>query len=40
VEVWEEYADDVRGEALTGCGHFVPEERPDLLVEHLLGFLG
>jgi haloacetate dehalogenase len=40
VEVWEEYADDVRGEALPACGHFVPEERPDLLVEHLLAFLG
>ena len=37
--VWQEYADDVTGEALPGCGHFVPEERPDLLVEHLMGFL-
>jgi haloacetate dehalogenase len=39
VDVWREYADDVRGEAVPGCGHFVPEERPDLLAEHLLGFL-
>src|SRR5690606_9701373 len=39
VEIWRQYADDVRGEALPGCGHFVPEERPDLLVEHRSGFL-
>ncbi len=39
VDVWREYADDVRGEALPGCGHFLPEERPDLLAEHLLRFL-
>jgi haloacetate dehalogenase len=40
VGIWKEYADDVRGEVVPACGHFVPEERPDLLVEHLLGFLG
>ena len=39
VDVWREYADDVRGDALPGCGHFLPEERPDLLAEHLLRFL-
>jgi haloacetate dehalogenase len=32
------WATDVRGEGLD-CGHFIPEEAPDALVEKLLGFL-
>ena len=31
-------APDVRGGALPDCGHFVPEERPELLAERLLEF--
>jgi len=33
-----EHADDVRIEYLPDCGHFPPEERPDLVAEHLRGF--
>jgi pimeloyl-ACP methyl ester carboxylesterase len=32
-------ADDVRGVVLERCGHFVPEERPRELLDHLLPFL-
>jgi pimeloyl-ACP methyl ester carboxylesterase len=32
-------ADDVRGASIPECGHFMPEERPDTLLEHLLPFL-
>ena len=32
-------ADDVRGGSIPRCGHFVPEERPEALLEHLLPFL-
>lgn len=39
VEIWKEYAHEVRGEVLVGCGHFLPEERPELLVQHVLEFL-
>lgn len=33
-------ADDVRGEELPDCGHWVPEEVPDLLVAKLFDFFG
>jgi pimeloyl-ACP methyl ester carboxylesterase len=32
-------AGNLRGVVLERCGHFVPDERPDLLAEHLLTFL-
>ncbi|KEF54287.1 uncharacterized protein A1O9_09453 [Exophiala aquamarina CBS 119918] len=38
LEVWQRYAQDVTGKALD-CGHFVPEEDPEGLVEALLAFL-
>lgn len=38
IDVWRQYADDVRGEALD-CGHFVPEERPAETVAALLPFM-
>ncbi|MEC3890964.1 alpha/beta fold hydrolase [Nocardiopsis sp. LDBS1602] len=38
-DIWREYADDVTGEALEDCGHFLPEERPAELVDRLLRFL-
>jgi haloacetate dehalogenase len=38
LEVWQKYASDVKGKAL-GCGHFVPEEDPEGLVEAILAFL-
>jgi haloacetate dehalogenase len=37
LEVWREWADDVRGWALP-CGHYLPEEAPGPTVEALLGF--
>jgi len=39
VEVWQQWADDLRGEPLD-CGHFIPEEAPDALCERLLAFFG
>jgi pimeloyl-ACP methyl ester carboxylesterase len=38
-EVWRLYADDVRGEPIPECGHFLAEERPAELVELLRPFL-
>ena len=32
-------ADDVQGASIPRSGHFLPEERPDALLEHLLPFL-
>jgi haloacetate dehalogenase len=37
LEIWKAWADDVRGEGLD-CGHFIPEEAPDSLTQHLLSF--
>jgi haloacetate dehalogenase len=37
LEIWREWADDVRGEALN-CGHFLPEERPDETAAALRAF--
>lgn len=39
LEIWREYAGDVRGFEIPECGHFIPEERPDALLAHLRGFL-
>lgn len=39
LEIWREYADDVTGEALAECGHFLPEEQPGEVVAHLRKFL-
>jgi haloacetate dehalogenase len=39
LELWGEYAKDVTGGPIAGCGHFVPEEVPEYLVERLLPFL-
>ena len=36
LESLREIADDVRGGAVPECGHFIPEEQPALLAEHLL----
>jgi pimeloyl-ACP methyl ester carboxylesterase len=38
LSVWQEYASDVRGEALP-TGHFLPEEAPDLVTAALRDFL-
>ncbi|GAA2208187.1 alpha/beta hydrolase [Nonomuraea monospora] len=39
LEIWREYAEDVRGFEIAECGHFIAEERPDALVAHLRDFL-
>ena len=38
VAEWRPYAPQVQGEALP-CGHYIPEEAPQLLLEHVLPFL-
>ena len=35
---WQKVATDVRGQALP-CGHYIGEEVPQLLLEHVLPFL-
>lgn len=40
LDIWRDYAADVRGEGLPECGHFLPEERPDAVLDHLRAFLG
>ncbi len=32
-------ADDVQGGIVAECGHYIPEERPDDLIQQLLTFL-
>jgi haloacetate dehalogenase len=39
LDIWSEYADDVTGGPVEDCGHFVPEEQPDRMLEALLPFL-
>lgn len=34
-----EVGDDVRGGAVADCGHFIPEEQPAALMQHLIPFL-
>ena len=37
---WEDVADDMAVEVLPGCGHFVPEERPDVVAATVRALLG
>jgi haloacetate dehalogenase len=39
VDIWREYGTDVDGEAISECGHFLPEEQPAVVADHLLRFL-
>ena len=34
VRGFEPHADEMKAEIVEGCGHFIPEERPDLVVRH------
>ncbi len=38
LDEWRQVADDVRGETLP-CGHYLPEEAPEMLLERVLPFL-
>jgi pimeloyl-ACP methyl ester carboxylesterase len=40
VEGAEQEADDLAVEVMPGCGHFVPEERPELVAERALALFG
>jgi haloacetate dehalogenase len=39
LDIWREYAADVTGTALAECGHFLAEEQPAAVVDHLRRFL-
>lgn len=39
LEIWRQYALDVDGRAIPDCGHFLPEEQPQLVTDHLREFL-
>ncbi len=38
MESWQRVALDVRGGIAEGCGHWIPEERPDWVVQQLIAF--
>ena len=38
LDIWREVARDVRGHAIAGCGHYLPEEQPEAVARHLLDF--
>ncbi len=38
LDVWRAVADDVDGFAIPNCGHYLPEEQPAIVQEHLLAF--
>ena len=35
---YEQHADDMQIELVPGCGHFIADERPDLVAERALAF--
>lgn len=39
LDIWRGVADDVRGEPIPDCGHFLPEEQPDVVAAKILDFL-
>ncbi|TWE13629.1 pimeloyl-ACP methyl ester carboxylesterase [Prauserella muralis] len=38
-EIWRDYATDVTGFPVADCGHFLPEEQPEVVTERLRAFL-
>jgi pimeloyl-ACP methyl ester carboxylesterase len=38
LDIWRNVATDVRGTAIADCGHYLPEEQPATVAEHLLRF--
>ncbi|TMR99818.1 alpha/beta hydrolase [Nonomuraea basaltis] len=39
LDIWRDYARDVTGAEIPDCGHFLAEERPDVVLAHLRDFL-
>jgi haloacetate dehalogenase len=39
LDVWRTVAADVRGVAIPDCGHYLPEERPEMVVTQLWSFI-
>lgn len=39
LDIWGEYAADVTGVELAECGHFLAEEQPRAVLDHLRAFL-
>jgi haloacetate dehalogenase len=39
LDIWRRCADDVHGQPIPNCGHFLPEEQPDQVAQLLLAFL-
>jgi len=39
LSAWRPWADDLRGHAIAGCGHFLPEEAPEETLKGLEAFL-
>ena len=39
MEKWEPLASNIEGAGIPQCGHFVPEEQPELVLERMLPFL-
>ncbi|MDX2158950.1 MAG: alpha/beta hydrolase [Hyphomicrobiaceae bacterium] len=40
IESWRRVADNVRGGIAESCGHWIPEERPQWVIDQLLTFFG
>ena len=38
IDIWREVGTDVRGQVIPGCGHYLPEEQPDVVIDALLRF--
>ena len=38
LDIWRKVATDVRGTAIANCGHYLPEEQPAIVADHLLRF--
>jgi len=39
LEIWREYAKDVAGGPIPECGHFLPEEQPEVVADRILACL-
>lgn len=39
LEVWKNLAGEVRGNKVSGCGHFIPEEKPEIVIAELVKFI-